>query len=138
MSNFDINNVEHINTTFIYRPSIEALEESKNNSQKELKELPLNLIINPWKFWISILSINSLVSFIGYLVVFTIIYLIFSKNNFSNGLIYTLLFLLWIGPIILFTPLILVFAISNTLSGNFRTPIGCGPRIVNGAYVDCM
>ena len=85
-----------------------------------------------------ILGTNSLISFVGYMVIFTIIYLIFSKNTFTSALIYTLLFLLWIGPIITYTPLILMFAVSNTLTGNFKTPIGCGPRIVNGAYVDCM
>ncbi len=134
MSNFDINNFEKVESIQIFRPSDEAIQKYKD----EYKKLPLKIITNPWEFWMTVLGSTSLVSFICYLIIFTIIYLIIKNNNLTNAIIFTLLFLFWIGPIILFTPLILVFAVSNTLSGNFATPIGCGPRIENGVYVDCM
>ncbi len=134
MSNFDINNFEKVESIQIFKPSDEVVKRYKD----EYKKLPLKIIANPWEFWMTVLGSTSLVSFICYLIIFIIIYFIFKKNDFTNAIIYVLLFLLWIGPIIIFTPLILVFAVSNTLSGNFATPIGCGPRIENGVYVDCM
>ncbi len=134
MQNFNINNFEEVKSIQIIKPSEEAIKKHKD----EYKKLPLKILTNPWEFWGTVLGSTSLVSFVCYLIIFSIIYLIFKNNDLSNSLIYTLLFLLWIGPVILFTPLILIFAVSNTLSGNFSTPIGCGPRVVNGMYVDCI
>jgi hypothetical protein len=135
MQNFNINNFEEVSYTITSpEPSEEDIQKIKN----EYKKLPMKIFTNPWEFWMTILGSTSLVSFVSYLIIFTIIYLITKNNNLTNSIMYTLLFLLWIGPVILFTPLILLFAVGNTLSGNFSTPIGCGPRKKNGLYVDCI
>lgn len=127
---------DSVNSFPKYELSKEDIKKIKENDMNELQKLPITLFFNPWKFWEKILTSSSLLSFAGYFIIFIIIGLFFYFFNISKAIIYSIVFLIWIGPVLLGTPLFLSFALYNTLNGDFLVPIGC----VAGreGHIDCI
>jgi len=107
-----------------------------DTKNKESKSIISNLIFNPHEFWNIILGGNSGISFVGFSVIIATIIYFFIKYNILYATIFTIILLIWIGPVLMYTPLLLLFAISNTLSGNYDIPIGCGKNIYG--KIECM
>jgi len=122
----------------VIRPSEETMKRIKEENEKELKELPKTFLLNPWKFWAIILGSNSLVSFIGFSLIITIIICFFNFFDWLKAFLFTIIFCIWVGPVLFLSPLILMLIVPNVLTGNFFVPTGCGPRVVDGVYVDCI